>query len=120
MFWPPLSSVEISVSSENSAESTLEALQSVVMPLWSSVFKVVVLTPLLGIIIWPSQPLSPPSEFAPLIIGADIVLDKGVESPSPMPAGLSEPTVQFLFEILMLYKPEKKIKVRWWALQLVI
>jgi len=64
MFWPPQPSVEISVSSENSPESTLETSESVVIPL--------------------SQVLFPPSEFAPLSIGAEIGLDMGVDSPSPV------------------------------------
>ena len=33
IFWPPPSSVEMSVSSENSLDSTFEASQSVVIPL---------------------------------------------------------------------------------------
>ena len=108
MFWPPLPSVDISVSSENSAASTLEASQSAVIPLWASflmeqsLFNVVVFIPLLETRIWSSQ-LFP----SPLITGEDVDLDIGVESPSPMLAWLSELTVQFLFEILMLYKPVK-------------
>ena len=91
IFWPPPSSVEISVSSENSLDSTFEVSQSGVIPLWASFVR----------------ELSP-SEFAPLITGADVELDIGVESPSPMPAWLCELIGQFLFEILMLYKPEIK------------
>ena len=94
MFWPPPSSVEMSVSSENSLDSTFEASQSGVIPFWASFVRE-----------------QSPSEFSPLVIGADTDLVVGEESPSPMPAWLSELTGQFLFEILMLYKPEIKISL---------
>ena len=80
----------MSVSSENSLDSTFEASQSVVIPLWVSFVRE-----------------QSPSVFTPLITGADVGLDAGVESPSPMLAWLSE-LGQFLLEILMLYKPERE------------
>ena len=109
--WPPTLSMVISVSSENSlAASTLVVSLSVVMiPFWTAFLRepvICVLTiPSLVVTIWLLLP--PPSEFAPLTIGAGIAnADIGADSPSPMLAWLSEPTDQSLFEILIPYKPE--------------